>query len=96
MKAYVIVEETVHDQATFDTYRRQVPATLREFGGEFIVRGGTLTVLEGEWPYPRVAVIAFPSRAQAEAWYKSPAYQKILPLRLASTSANFIIVDGAG
>jgi uncharacterized protein (DUF1330 family) len=94
MKAYVIVQESIKDEAMFNDYRKDVPATLAPFGGEFVVRGGTLSVLEGEWTHPRLVVIAFPSRAAAEGWYNSPAYQKIIPLRLGSSSGNFIIVDG--
>jgi len=52
MKAYAIAAETVKDQAMFDEYRKVVPATLAPFGGQFIVRGGNLTVVEGEWPHP--------------------------------------------
>ena len=40
MKAYVIVQETVTDEETFAEYRSGVVATLEEFGGRFIVRGG--------------------------------------------------------
>jgi uncharacterized protein (DUF1330 family) len=40
MKAYAIAAETIKDQAMFDTYRKEVPATLVPFGGQFIVRGG--------------------------------------------------------
>ena len=54
-----------------------------------------MTVLEGSWPHQRTVVIEFPSRKDAEAWYRSPAYQKILPLRLKAAKANFIIIDGA-
>jgi uncharacterized protein (DUF1330 family) len=95
MAAYVIVAETVNDEKMFDEYRKQVPATLTPFGGKFIVRGGKVTVHEGEWPHPRTVVIEFPSRAQAEGWYKSDAYQKIIQLRLKSSAGNFVIADGA-
>jgi uncharacterized protein (DUF1330 family) len=94
MKAYVIAAETVSDPATFDLYRRQVPATLVPFGGQFIVRGANLTVLEGEWPQPRLVIIEFPSRAAAEEWYKSAEYRKIISLRLKSSAGNLIIADG--
>jgi len=94
MKAYVVVQETVKDEAMFAEYRSQVVATLTPFGGEFIVRGGKLTVVEGEWSHPRLVIIVFPSRADAEGWYNSPAYQKILPLRLKSALGNLVIVDG--
>ena len=94
MKAYVIAAETTKDEAVFATYRKEVPATIAAFGGKFVVRGGPLTTLEGEWPHPRLVIIEFPSRAAAEGWYRSPEYQKIMPLRLNSTVGNLIIVDG--
>ena len=94
MSAYVVVQESVTDQAMFDAYRKDVPATIAAHGGRFIVRGGALTVVEGQWPLPRLVIIEFPSRAAAEGWYKSPAYQKLLTLRLKSSTGNFVIVDG--
>jgi uncharacterized protein (DUF1330 family) len=95
MTAYLIAVETVHDEAMFAEYRKQVIATLEAFGGRFVARGGKLTVLEGEWLHPRTVIIEFPSRDAAEAWYKSPDYQKIIGLRLKSTSGNLVILDGA-
>ncbi len=94
MTAYAIVGENIHDQAMFDAYRKDVPPTLAPYKGEFVVRGGAFTVLEGEFPYQRMVVIAFPSRAEAEGWYKCDAYQKLVPLRLKSTTGVFVIVDG--
>ena len=94
MTAYVIAAETVRDEAMFDEYRKHVPATITPFGGKFIVRGGKVTVHEGQWPHPRTVVIEFPSRAQAEGWYSSAAYQKIIHLRHKSSAGNLIIVDG--
>jgi uncharacterized protein (DUF1330 family) len=94
MKAYVIAAETVNDPAMFDLYRKEVAATLVPFGGQFVVRGANLTVLEGEWPHPRLVIIEFPSRAAAEDWYKSAEYQKIISLRHKSSVGNLIIVDG--
>lgn len=94
MKAYVIVQETIDDEAMFNEYRKDVPGTLEPFGGKFIVRGGHLSIVEGEWTHARTVVIEFPSREAAESWYKSAAYQKIIPLRLKSSAGNFVIVDG--
>jgi uncharacterized protein (DUF1330 family) len=94
MKAYVIAAETIKDQAMFDAYRKEVVATLAPFGGQFIVRGGNMTILEGEWPHPRLVILEFPSRAAAEGWYRSAEYQKVISLRLKSSVGNLIIVDG--
>ena len=43
----------------------------------------------------RTVIIEFPSRESAEGWYKSADYQKIIGLRLKSTSGNLVILDGA-
>jgi uncharacterized protein (DUF1330 family) len=54
-----------------------------------------VTKLDGDWPFPRSVVFEFASREAAEGWYHSPAYQKLVPLRLKASRGNFIIVDGA-
>lgn len=94
MKAYVIAIEAVHDETMFAKYREQVPGTLVPFGGQFIARGGKLTMLEGQWQHPRTVIIEFPTRESAEAWYKSPDYQKIIDLRHGSSSGDLVILDG--
>ena len=94
MKAYVIAVETAHDEAMFSEYKKQVVDTIRAFGGQFIARGGELTVLEGQWQHARTVIIEFPSRETAEGWYKSTDYQKIIDLRLKSTSGSLVILDG--
>jgi len=95
MSAYVVVQEDIKDEAAFDSYRKQVVPMITAHGGRFIVRGGKFTVLEGEWPMPRLVIIEFPSRRAAEGWYRSPEYQKILTLRLKSSTGNLVIADGA-
>ena len=94
MKAYCIVYESVDDAAAFDQYRSQVMPTLDPYQGRFIVRGGAFTVLEGEMPHQRVVILEFPSREKAEGWYHSPAYQRILPLRIGAARCQFVVVDG--
>ena len=44
-------------------------------------------------PRQRVAMLEFPSRDAAEGWYASEAYQKILPMRLASMDCDAFIID---
>ena len=95
MAAYIIVQENLNgDQAPFEEYRRQVIATFEPFGGKFLARGGKVSVLEGAWPYDRSVILEFPSREAAEDWYHSPAYQRILPLRMKCMTSNFVIIDG--
>ncbi len=94
MAAYIITQVNVHDQATFDEYRAKAGPVLAKFGGEFLVRGGRMEVLEGDWPYPRGVIIKFPDRKTAKRWHESAEYGAIKTLRHASAKANMIVVDG--
>lgn len=42
------------------------------------------------------AVRARLSAAAARAWYASPAYQKVLPLRTRNSEGDVILIDGVG
>jgi uncharacterized protein (DUF1330 family) len=74
-------------------YLREIDATLEPFGGEFIVHGGHIEPMEGEWDGALV-VIRFPDRASAMQWYESDDYQRILPLRVNNSHSMAAIVDG--
>ncbi|MFD1827540.1 MULTISPECIES: DUF1330 domain-containing protein [Mumia] len=74
-------------------YLERIDETLAPFGGRFVVHGGTVTEVEGSWP-GNVIIIGFPDRAHVTAWYTSPAYQAILPLRIENGVSDVIVVDG--
>ena len=93
MKALCIVYLNVDDWEGYDRYRSQVVPTLEPYGVKVLVRGGAFTTVEGEMPFDRIVVLEFPSRDAAEAWYHSDAYQAVLPIRLAATRCQFVIVD---
>ncbi|WP_293862830.1 DUF1330 domain-containing protein [uncultured Alsobacter sp.] len=76
-------------------YLERIDATLRPFGGRFLVHGGPVETLEGDWQGALV-VIAFPDRASATGWYGSPAYREILPLRTNNATTDVILVDDVG
>src|SRR3546814_4917800 len=68
-------------------YLEKIDATLAPFGGRYIIHGGPKAVLEGDWRGD-IIVVAFPDRAAAAAWYDSPAYQAIKPLRTAHSEGR--------
>lgn len=95
MAGYVIVDVDVRDPEGYTAYTGQVPATVAAYGGRFIVRGGPYETREGNWQPQRIVVLEFPDIAAARAWYDSPEYQAILPIRQANSHCNFLtIVDG--
>lgn len=73
-------------------YLARIDATLVPFGGRFLVHGAPATALEGAWSGDLV-IIEFPDRPSAEEWYRSPAYQAILPLRTRNARSTVVLVD---
>jgi uncharacterized protein (DUF1330 family) len=93
--AYAIASlRTVEVSAEIVDYLQRIDATLEPFAGRFLVHGATPEVIDGDLP-GAVVVIEFPDVAAAHAWYDSPAYQAILPLRLRNSTGGAVIVDGA-
>ena len=94
MKGYVIFQEDVFDHDAFESYKKLSPRSITAYGGEFIVRGGNIDVLEGEFSHERVVVIAFPSPERARAWYNSEDYADARELRLQISKGSAILVTG--
>jgi len=74
-------------------YLERIDSTLAPYGGRFVIHGGDAQVLEGT-SLGDVIVIEFPNRASAAQWYHSPAYQEILPLRVANATSTILLLDG--
>jgi len=94
MAAYIVVDLTVNDPDGFARYRDMVPPTVAAYGGRYLVRGGAITPLEGDWTPRRITVLEFPSAEQARAWWDSPEYAEAKALRMRTTTTNMIIVEG--
>lgn len=74
-------------------YIEKIDETLAPYGGRFLVHGGELTPAEGTWEGD-IVIIEFPDPAAAKAWYESPAYQEILPLRTEHSQSIAAMVEG--
>ena len=95
MPAYVINDMEVTDPELLEEYKKLSPATIEQFGGRFLVRGGALGVLEGEWRRKRLVLGAFPDRARAVAWANSAEYAPAKQLRQRASRSNIVVVEGA-
>ncbi len=95
MTAYWIGEHDITDEALFAEYLRQAVPLIERFGGRYLTRAGSHTVLEGEWRPNRVAVIAFPDRAALQAFYDAPEYRPLIALRRRAATDVIIAIDGA-
>ena len=86
MTAYVIADIDVTDPVAIEEYRRLSTLAVQAHGAVFRVRGGPVTVLEGDWRPSRVVVLEFPDSEAARAFYDSPEYRAARAARAGAAS----------
>ena len=94
MPAYIVVEVEVEDPVRYEDYKKMVPPSLAAYGGRFLVRGGKVENLEGDWEPKRLVITEFPSVEQAKAWWNSDEYAEAKALRQATAKSQMIVVEG--
>jgi uncharacterized protein (DUF1330 family) len=94
MPAYVIVEADVHDPEQYARYQAVSPDAVHSGGGRFVVRGGELAVLEGDWSPSRLVVLEFPDLEAAKRWYDSPQYEEAKRRREGAANLRMVAVQG--
>ncbi|MCP1851354.1 MULTISPECIES: DUF1330 domain-containing protein [unclassified Bradyrhizobium] len=94
MPAYVISEVEMRDAAAFEAYRTLAANTIAQFGGRYVVRGGTVEVVEGGPPPNAIVIVEFPTMARLREWYASPEYAEALKLRATALERRLLFVEG--
>jgi uncharacterized protein (DUF1330 family) len=67
MPAYVVVQIIVDDPATYDHYKTLAPPSIAKYGGRYLLRGGSVKTLEGDWDPGRLVILEFPEAESAPA-----------------------------
>jgi uncharacterized protein (DUF1330 family) len=96
MTVYVLADIDVHDPERYEDYKVLAGDAVERYGGRYAVRGGTVEVLEGEWPTGRFVVLEFPDAAAARRWYDSPEYTAARAVRQEASNARFLLVSPPG
>jgi uncharacterized protein (DUF1330 family) len=94
MPAYVIVDVETSDPERYEEYKRMAQETVAQFGGRYIVRGGKMAIVEGEWKPTRIVVLEFGSYDKAVEWWSSREYAPAKALRQSLSRTDIVIVDG--
>ena len=94
MPAYFVIHNKVLDDDAMQTYIPAAGGSIYAAGGEVLVVSEQCDVIEGTAPYPRTVVVKFDTREQAMAWYESPEYAELRPIRLGCTEGFAVLVDG--
>ena len=95
MTAYLVVDSHLTDPTLYEQYKLQARPLAEKHGGQYLARGGAMSVKESAlWSPRRMVLIRFPSVAQAEAFYQSPEYQKVLQISKQSAERTVVILEG--
>jgi len=95
MAAYVIVDIEVTEPVEYEEYKRLAAPTVSAYGGRYVVRGGRVQVLEGEWPTNRFVVLEFDTAERARQWWDSPEYGVAKAVRHRTARTKMILVENA-
>ena len=95
MAGYLIGTIEVKNPEAYKEYLAKVTDIVKNFGGEYLVRAGEYTEIEGKWKYSRNVVIKFPSYEKALEWYNSEEYKPVKKIRLDNSISDAIIIKGA-
>jgi uncharacterized protein (DUF1330 family) len=95
MSVHVLIDIKVKNPDMYGEYVRKVPPIVKKFGGRYLVRGGKITTISGDWHPERVIVLEFDSSEQVRKWLDSPEYAEVAHLRENATITNAIMIEGS-
>lgn len=93
-KVYVIADIEVTDPDAYEDYKRLSSAAAEKYHGRWLVRGGAIDLLEGDWEPHRLVVVEFEDEEAARRWYSSPEYAEAKAVRLRSAKSSLLLVRG--
>ena len=95
MATYLIVDTLLYKPERYEEYKLKAKPLVEKFGGEYLARGGNLTLKETDlWSPTRMVLIRFPDSQSANRFYESPEYQAILPISRESARRTMVMLEG--
>ena len=94
MPAYFIANIRMKNDEAYRPYLKDVDETLANYGGEYLAVQDSPRVMEGEFPYTRLALVRFADEESLNRWYFSDEYQAILHYRLDNADCDAVVVRG--
>jgi uncharacterized protein (DUF1330 family) len=81
MPAYMILQNTVKDEAQYQKYAQAAWPLMVRFGAKLVARRAKVVVLEGKHDQRPVSMFEFPDIEAIHAFWNSPDYIPIKKLR---------------
>jgi len=95
MSAYCFFDNLeVMDSGKLQEYKSRVAPIVEKYGGRYIVLGGKMDVVEGDWRPTYPVIIEFPTLEHAHRWYGSDEYRGLKRIRLSAVRSNAVFIEG--
>jgi uncharacterized protein (DUF1330 family) len=94
MPVYLVIEINVQDPELYAEYTMQVLPLVEHYGGLYLIRGGNVFPVSGDWHPERLVLVQFETMDQVQDFLTSPEYQALIPLRQRASSSRAIVVEG--
>jgi uncharacterized protein (DUF1330 family) len=95
MAAYLVVDTLLEDPEGYEAYKLQAKPLVEQFGGEYLARGGAMTIVEDDlWSPTRCVLVRFPDADAARRFYDSPEYAPIKALGRRSAKRTIFVLEG--
>ena len=95
MAAYLIVDTLLENPDLYETYKSRAKPLAEKYGGEYLARGGPMTLKETDlWSPTRLVLLKFPDAATANRFYDSPEYQEVLKISKQAAKRTCVVLEG--
>ena len=96
MSAYIVVDTRITNEVEYKEYKKLAKPIVEKHGGIYLVRGGTLDIIEDDlWTPTRIVVLEFPDMKSAKQFIDSEEYAPVKKMRHRNAKCTLFIVDGS-
>jgi uncharacterized protein (DUF1330 family) len=92
--AYLLAEVQVTDPDVWKQYLAALPGTMAPYKTRTLARANPVALDNSAPPAGSLVIIAFNNMEDVKAFWNSPAYQAIIPLREKSAKTRVYAVEG--
>lgn len=91
MSVFLLAAVDRKNLEAYKGYEEGAFVSVAKYGVEPLAVSDDVDVLEGAAPGQRIVLLCFKDRAALDAWYKSPEYQGVIPIRQANADTAFVL-----
>ncbi len=94
MTAFLLVEAKLTDTKRFAAYVEKVPKIVEKYGGEYLVKGGDMEVLEGDWDGMKIVIHRWSNKHAAKKFWNSTEYREARQIRVGTGEFRVMLLEG--